>query len=140
MQKSLPYIQCFAPLAIVLIIGIFVFNVATHGTIQHPGKPLYVKHCEQCHGENGEGIMSLVPPLASSDFAIANFDSIPCWIKHGITYPIIVNGKSFDQPMYGVKLDEIQTANIINYLNDEFLKTNRTANSVWVKKQWEKCK
>lgn len=134
------YIKYLAPLTIIIIIGVFVINVATHGTIQHPGKPLYTKHCEQCHGEKGEGIRSLVPPLAQADFASANFDSLPCWITNGISRPITVNGQLFDQPMYGIKLDEVQTANIISYMNDEFLKTDRTANSIWVKKQWDNCK
>jgi hypothetical protein len=51
-----------------------------------------------------------------------------------------VNGKNYDQPMYGLKMDDVETANVINYINSEFLKTERQINAQWVKQQWEKCK
>lgn len=117
----------------------FIYNIATHGHIQHPGKTTYERECAQCHGDKGEGIQSLIPPLVNSDFAIQNFDSIPCWIKNGINRPITVNGKEYEQPMYGLKIDEIETGNVINYINSEFLHTERTINSAWVKAQWQNC-
>jgi len=128
-----------APFAIVLIVAIFIYNIATHGHIQHPGKTTYQRECAQCHGDEGEGIQSLIPPLAYSDFAKQNFDSIPCWLKFGINRPIKVNGKDYDQPMYGLKMYDVETANVINYINSEYLKTDRQVNSQWVREQWQKC-
>lgn len=133
------YLKYLAPFTIVLIVAVFIYNIATHGHIQHPGKTTYERECAQCHGDEGEGIQSLIPPLEASDFAVNNFDSIPCWLKFGINHPINVNGKLYDQPMYGTKMDEIETANVINYVNKEFLRTGRQVNSQWVQQQWNNC-
>lgn len=133
------FIKYLAPFAIVLIVAIFIYNIATHGHIQHPGKTTYQRECAQCHGDEGEGIETLIPPLANSDLAKQNFDSIPCWLKFGINHRITVNGKQYDQPMYGLKMDDVETANVINYINAQFLKTDRQINSQWVKQQWLNC-
>ncbi len=132
-------LKYLAPFAIVVISAIFVWNVITHGNVVHPGKPLYAKHCESCHSADGSGIKSLVPPLVNSDLAIGSFDSIPCWIKNGMNRPIVVNGVTFDQPMYPIELTDIQTANVMNYISEEFLKTDKKVNSKWVKQQWANC-
>jgi mono/diheme cytochrome c family protein len=117
----------------------FIYNIVKHGHIQHPGKTTYQRECAQCHGDNGEGIKSLIPPLLESDFARNNFDSIPCWLKNGLARPITVNGKQYDQPMYGQKMDNIETANVINYINMEFLRTERQINAEWVTQRWSEC-
>lgn len=132
-------IHSIAPFAIVLLAAIFLYNVITHGYIQHPGKTSYERECAQCHGDNGEGIKSLIPPLANADYARQYFDSIPCWIKGGLNHPIFVNGKHYDQPMYPISMDEVQTANVINYIAKEFLKNNKEVNSAWVKEKWKNC-
>lgn len=140
MEKRSSIIRYLAPFAILLIVGVFIYNIMTHGRIEHPGKTSYARSCAQCHGDAGEGIRSLIPPLENADFAKQNFDSIPCWLKHGINYPITVNGTVYDQAMYPVAMSDVETANVINYIASEFLKTDRTVNSAWVKEQWSKCK
>ena len=35
---------------------------------QHQGERLYVQHCSGCHGEQGQGLGTLIPPLAGSDY------------------------------------------------------------------------
>lgn len=133
------YIKYLAPFFIVVIAVVFVWNVLTHGSIPHPGKTTYMDKCAQCHGDNGEGIKALTPPLMNADFPKNNFDSIPCWIKFGMNHPITVNGIAYDQPMYPNEIDEIQTANVINFISTEFLKYDTAVNSIWVKKRWESC-
>jgi hypothetical protein len=138
MQKNL--IRYIAPFIIFIIVAVFVYNIVTHGYIQHPGKTSYERSCAQCHGDAGEGIRSLIPPLENSDYAKQNFDSIPCWIKNGLYHPITVNGKPYDQPMYPVEMSEVEVSNLMNYMAKEFLEIDREVNSAWVKKQWEGCK
>jgi mono/diheme cytochrome c family protein len=123
-----------------VIIIIFIVNVLTHGSIQHPGKSSYQTKCADCHGENGEGIKTLVPPLMSSDFAKQNFDSLPCWLKNGMNKSITVNGIKYDQPMYGLEMDAIQIANVMNYLSKEMLGADKEINSLQVKKRLKECK
>lgn len=134
LQRWLP------PLLITTVVVGFIINFITHGSVQHPGKTTYDNQCAICHGEKGEGIKVLVPPLMESDFACSNFDSIPCWMKNGMSHAITVNGVAYDQNMYGLELDEVQMANIMNYLSAEFLKTDRQVSSKWVKQQLNSCK
>lgn len=132
-------IKYAAPLAIGGIVFTSVWNFFTHGQIQHPGKTTYTNKCAQCHGDNGEGIKSLTPPLANADFAVKNFDSIPCWIKNGMNHAIKVNGVDYDQPMYPNEIDEIETANVINFMSNEFFKNDSAISSIWVKQKWKSC-
>ncbi|MFN8286154.1 MAG: cytochrome c [Chitinophagales bacterium] len=138
--RSMNIIKFLAPFFIVLIIAVFVANIITHGSIQHPGKSVYESKCAMCHGKDGEGIKVLVPPLMEADFALQNFDSIPCWLQNGITRQITVNGTPYEQNMYGIELDEVQMANVINYISRDLLKSDRRINSEWVKTQLKQCK
>jgi mono/diheme cytochrome c family protein len=138
--KAANIIKYLAPFTIVVIIVIFIVNIATHGSIQHPGKSSYESKCADCHGDKGEGIKALVPPLANSDFALQHFDSIPCWLKNGMSHAIIVNGIEYDQPMYPLEMDEIQIANVMNYISQEMLESDKTVSSLQVKQRLKECK
>ena len=133
-------IQYVAPFSIFIIILLFIWDIWSHGTIDHPGKAGYLANCSQCHGENGEGIKSLVPPLNHSDFAIKNLDSIPCWLKFGLNHPITVGDTLYDQPMYPGNLDEVQISNIINYMNDEYFNLDKHVSPQWVSDRLKGCK
>ncbi len=136
-------IQYLAPFTMVFIVLLFIYNIWSHGTIVHPGQASYKVNCAQCHGEDGEGIKSLVPPLKNSDYAAKNIDSIPCWLKFGLNHPIIVKGVGYDQPMYPfdtMRVDEVQVANIINYMNQEFFNIDKPVSSQWVHAHLKNCK
>lgn len=139
-MESKRIIKYLAPFTIVVIVVIFIINIATHGNIQHPGKSSYQSKCADCHGNKGEGIKTLVPPLFNADFALKNFDSIPCWLKNGLNHPITVNGIEYDQPMYGVEMDEIQIANVMNYISKELLNSEKEISSIQVRKRLKGCK
>lgn len=121
------------------IVLVFFYNIYENGRIKHPGQAVFQSQCASCHGDDGEGIKALVPPLDDRDFALRHFDSIPCWLKKGLNHPITIHGKVYDQPMYPMALDEIQTANVLNYLDREFFKLDKEVNSAWVKEKWRGC-
>lgn len=133
-------IQYIAPFSIFIIIVLFIYDIWSHGTIEHPGKTGYKANCANCHGEEGEGIKALVPPLNHSDFAAKNIDSIPCWLKAGLNRPITVDGKTYDQPMYPGNLDEVQISNIINFMNGEFFNLDKNVSPQWVGERLKGCK
>ena len=137
MKKWLNYL---APFSIVGLIAIFIWNVATHGQIDHPGKFTYEKKCAGCHGDKGEGIETLIPPLYAANFAIQNFDSLPCIIKKGINRTIVVNGITYEQPMYGVEISQVELTNLINFMARDFFSLKREVSSDWVKEQLKSCK
>ena len=84
---------------------------------------LYLRHCSSCHGEQGEGIGQLVPPLAASDYLAQHPQQLPCIIRHGLRGNIVVNGVHYNVQMLGVedttshqRLSPAKITNLLNYI------------------------
>lgn len=81
------------------------------------GEELYVKHCSNCHQKNGSGLGLIYPPLNTSDYMDKNFNQVLCLMKYGLKGEVIVNGKSYVQPMPGVaSLTNLEIAEIATYI------------------------
>lgn len=135
-SKILRTVLIVVPLACVLF---FLYMTFFHSAYDHPGRYVYLDHCASCHGEQGEGILQLVPPLADADLARAQFDSLPCWILRGMSRPMTVNGKTYDQPMYPTTMTDIEMTNLMNYLASEMVHTDRQYKSDEVVKMMQQC-
>lgn len=88
------------------------------------GEKVYKKHCENCHGKNGEGLQLLIPPLTDTDWLSS--DSLVCIIKNGMDGAIEVNGKLYSGRMPSnpaIENDEI--ADVISYIRMEFGNLNQ---------------
>ena len=84
----------------------------------YQGHSIYDSLCANCHMEDGTGLKGLIPPLAGSDWLRENQMETACIIRYGLEGPIIVNGKTYNQPMPGIDyLTDTEIANIINYIN-----------------------
>lgn len=71
--------------------------------------------------ENGEGLRGLIPPLANSDYLKKNRDRLACIIRYGMEGEIVVNGKSYNQPMAGIpQISEADIANVLNFINESW--------------------
>ncbi len=82
------------------------------------GQILYQNFCANCHMDDGSGLQGNIPPLAGSDFLRQNQELIPCIIRYGQEGPIVVNGKTYNNPMAAIpQLSDIEITNIINYIN-----------------------
>ncbi len=85
------------------------------------GKILYTNFCVNCHSENGENLAELIPPLANSDYLVKEKAKVACLIYYGYHGKIIVNGIEYNQQMpSNPNLNDIEIANIINYINNHF--------------------
>lgn len=105
------------------------------------GKELYITECASCHGDAGEGLRGLIPPLAESDFLSKSADQVPCVIRYGMSGPVEVNGKTYNQPMAGIrKLSDIEITNLINFLHESFGNDLERVTQSQVKASLEKCK
>jgi protein SCO1/2 len=51
-----------------------------------------------------------------------NFDKLPCMIRNGMNDTIIVNGKMYYQPMYPINLNDVEIANLMNFMQDTFMR------------------
>src|SRR5690606_8855382 len=58
------------------------------------GKAVYQGTCSTCHMQDGKGMENVFPPLASSDFMMADIDRSIKAVLQGLTGPITVNGKN----------------------------------------------
>jgi len=104
-------------LVLAIFVGMLIGIISCSGEKYPQGKIYYEHYCASCHGENGEGLKTLIPPLANADFLEKHTADLPCIIVNGIKEPIVVNGVEYNQPMEGIpnlKPDEI--TNIINYI------------------------
>lgn len=82
------------------------------------GEVLYQYYCANCHMDDGTGLRGNIPPLANADYIKTDPVRMACIIRNGLVGEIVVNGKSYNNPMAGYpELNQYQIANIINYIN-----------------------
>jgi len=85
------------------------------------GQLLYENYCQNCHQENGEALLGLIPPLKNSDYLQNHQAELPCIIRHGLVGEIMVNGLPYNHEMpENDKFSEIEIANIINFVNHQW--------------------
>lgn len=85
------------------------------------GQKLYRTHCENCHGLKGEGLGALYPPLTDSSYLREKRDRLACIVKNGISEPIEILGKKYEETMPGVpQLSSIEIAYILTYITTTF--------------------
>lgn len=81
------------------------------------GKTLYSGTCSTCHQAGGEGLPSVFPPLAKSDFLMSDKQGAIEIILNGKSGPIKVNGKEYNSVMPPMsQLNDDEVANILTYV------------------------
>ena len=84
------------------------------------GKAVYAANCAACHQPDGKGIPAAFPPLASSDYLMADVDRSIDVVLKGLTGKITVNGAPYDSVMPAVALNDDQIANVLTYVRNSF--------------------
>jgi mono/diheme cytochrome c family protein len=86
------------------------------------GKRVYSTTCIACHQANGQGTPGVYPPLAGSEWAQGSEERIVRIVLHGLTGPIHVEGKDFNNTMaaLGGALKDDQIANALTYVRQEW--------------------
>jgi len=81
------------------------------------GKAWFGDNCAKCHKAEGEGVGTLYPPLANSDYLKNNEKMLSCIIKNGLHEELTVNGIQYHWVMPGNGLiDNIKIAELVTYL------------------------
>lgn len=80
------------------------------------GKKVFLTSCFACHMANGEGLPAVFPPLAGSDFLKADKDRAIKIVTKGLSGPITVNGKSFNNMMPPQEFSDDQVADVLTYV------------------------
>ena len=82
------------------------------------GKDVYNTYCMNCHQEQGEGIEDLYPPLAKSDYLMADKKRSILQVLKGATGEMKVNGKMYNGDMTGFDLSNEETSDVLNYIRN----------------------
>jgi nitrite reductase (NO-forming) len=81
------------------------------------GETLYKTYCMGCHQAEGQGMPGMFPPLAQSDYLMADASRVIETVLNGLNGPLQVNGENYNAtmpPMGHLKDEEI--ADILSYV------------------------
>jgi mono/diheme cytochrome c family protein len=97
-------------------------------------------HCQNCHGKQGEGLANLIPPLTDTLYLKKNKNNIACFIKNGMSGPVIINNKLYDGKMPSeAHLSNIEIAQVITYLTNSFGNNQGLHNLLQVNEDLKHC-
>jgi nitrite reductase (NO-forming) len=85
------------------------------------GKALYMGTCSVCHKEDGVGVEKAFPPLAKSDFLMADKTRSIAIVLNGLNGAVKVNGNDFNSVMPPWShLPDDAIANILTYVRNSW--------------------
>jgi mono/diheme cytochrome c family protein len=84
------------------------------------GSILYQSHCQNCHGQRGEGLQALIPPLTDSVFLKKNLRSLPCLVQNGLKGKVTISKRDFEGQMPANDLAPIEIAEVLTYAANSF--------------------
>jgi mono/diheme cytochrome c family protein len=84
------------------------------------GKEIYASYCITCHMENGEGIESVYPPLAKSDYLMADRKRSIVQIMNGVSGEMKVNGVVYSGEMTSFGLSDEEVSHVASYIRNSF--------------------
>ncbi|PHS68556.1 MAG: hypothetical protein COB23_09330 [Methylophaga sp.] len=105
-----------------VFLGLSVMLIASMSMVAHAGnlkqgKKLYRTHCVACHQAKGQGIPGAFPPLASSDYLMADKQRAISVPLKGLQGKITVNGTDYNGMMPPfAQLSDQDIADIMTYV------------------------
>ena len=80
------------------------------------GAKVYNNFCAQCHLSGGEGIPETFPPVNKADWLYQKREESIRAIKYGLSGPIEVNGKPYNNLMPNLYLEDQEVVDVMNYM------------------------
>lgn len=127
-----------------LSIVLYSFKSAYNNAKPDKGQELYELHCSSCHMANGEGVEGVFPPLAKSDYMMADKKRSIQQVTCGASGEMTVNGVKYNMDMPAQGLEDQEVADVLNYIrnawgNPELVKKSKvemvTAQEVKVERE-----
>ena len=116
--------------------SIVLCSYGCHSNPYRQGHELYKIHCESCHMADGSGLAKLIPSLDSSGLFRSTPECLICLIRHGIE-----KNELTGQQMPGNEiLNEVEMANLVNYLRQEYAGETKAVTTEEVKTCLASCK
>jgi glucose/arabinose dehydrogenase len=114
------------PLALVSALALIFTSLASRTVAAeppaNPGAALFQLQCAVCHNATGEGIANIFPPLAGSDFLMADKERSIRIILEGLSGLIKVNGADYNNvmPAAGSTLSDEQAAAVLTHIRSSW--------------------
>jgi mono/diheme cytochrome c family protein len=110
---------------ICLLLSALIYSCQSDGSIEFKqyysaGSLVYQSHCQNCHGDKGEGLAALIPPLTDTSSLKRYQTKLPCIIQNGLKGKVTVAGKDFDGTMPAAGLTPIEIAQVVTYVSNSF--------------------
>ncbi len=80
------------------------------------GKSVYLQNCAACHQPDGQGMKGAFPPLAKSDYLMADKKRAIQVVINGLEGKTVVNGVDYNGVMPALGLDDEDVANVLSYV------------------------
>lgn len=84
------------------------------------GKEIYQLNCISCHMERGEGLEGIFPPIAKSDYMLADKKRAIQQTLYGVSGSMTVNGVTYNGEMNAFDLTDDQMSDLMNYIFNSF--------------------
>jgi nitrite reductase (NO-forming) len=85
------------------------------------GQQVFMQTCFVCHQPNGQGIPGQIPPLAKSDYLMADKERAIRAVLQGLSGEITVNGKKYNGQMIPLNtLTDDEIANALTYVRNSW--------------------
>ncbi len=97
------------------------------------GKTIYQKTCITCHQPDGKGMSGTYPPLANSDFLLADKNRAIAQVLKGSSTTYNVNGTAYSGVMPPQQLNDGDVAQVLNYVYHSWGNNGFTINAIDVK-------
>ena len=98
------------------------------------GERVFNQTCMACHQSNGQGLSGIFPPLAKSDYLMADLDRAIKIVIEGQQGELVVNGKKYNQVMTPQNLNDRQIANVLTFVMNSWGNSAPMVTDVDVKK------
>jgi mono/diheme cytochrome c family protein len=104
------------------------------------GATVYQTHCQNCHGDKGQGLAALIPPLTDSVYLKANKHLLACYLQNGLKGKINIHGKEFEGEMPATVLSPKEMAQVLTYVTNSFGNQLGIIDNETVEKDLKGCK
>jgi len=94
----------------------FIFQDSDLEESKKRGEKIYMSYCITCHLDKGQGIPGAFPPLANSDYLMADKERAIRTILNGLTEEITVNGQVYFGEMTPQDLNDREVADVLNFI------------------------
>lgn len=130
---------------LVLLLAVMVASCQSEQEIEFNryysgGSLVYQQHCQNCHGDKGQGLQSLIPPLTDSTYLKNNKTKLACFVKNGLEGKVTINGRTFDDQMQGDDLSPLEIAKVLTYITNSYGNKLGTINLEQVQRDLKNCK